>query len=177
MAIVLIGEDILTSATTKLEVSGFAQSYKDLLCIAKVRTDRATENTDAVHLNVGNGTVDTGVSAYAWRYEYVGDTSANGQDNADTKVYCGLVNGNDSSPSVPNAFSIVKFWIGDYADTGANRPIQGHSTQIANTIEYKSEWFGQWRDTASGIDIIRLVPETATNFMAGSFLRVYGLGD
>lgn len=174
----LIGEHVLTVDGTSLSVSSIPATYKDLVVVIKSKTSDTALATDTLFFNVGAGTVDTGASAYSWTRAYSGTGAGTATDNADTKVDAGVINGDLTSPADNDSFAITDFVIADYLDTDNHRAMQGHTSMFApaSNVYYKSEWWALWRDTANALDIITAVPAVGANFRAGSYMRVYGVG-
>ena len=70
---------------------------------------------------------------------------------------------------------MVRLDILDYARTAAFRDMIGDAGHIGDdSTHYFSTARVVWRNTADAITVIRLFPETGTNFVAGSRLAVYG---
>ena len=174
-----LGEDILTGSATSLDVSGILATYKDLYIVAFTKSDRSDASTDDIHLTVGNGTVDTGASAYAWHRRYYG-SGAGGDvaDNADSKIDAGISAASKTTPTDLESYGMTEVTFLNYADTADNRSFTGRTTlwSPADNVKYNSMFWGQWRDASNALDVIKIVPSVGTNFVAGSWVRVYGIG-
>lgn len=174
----LLGEQVLGADATSMSVSSLAATHKDLLIYCRSATDRTAAATDDIHMTVGDGTLDTGTNSYDWMRVYEGSASGSVNDVGDVKIDCGISAARLTATPDTDSFGLTIVHFADYATTGYNRPFQGTTTMFNpnSNIKYRSRFWGEWRNTAGVLDIVRFVPSLGTNFKAGSYLRVYGCG-
>ncbi len=162
-----LGEDIATGTVTELEVSAIPSTGKDLTVVALLRSDDTAEFDD-LHINVGNGTIDTG-SNYRWFRVFDGSTEGLSSSESDTKL--------DTSGSVSGAnadagnFATLELTVYDYKDTTRQKFFRWTIQHYRATAFYTMEGWGRW-ESNSAIDVIRLTPNNG-DWVADSFMRVY----
>jgi hypothetical protein len=167
----LIAETVLASPATNIEFSSITGAHRDLMLLCELRTDRAAVATDEVYIRVGNTTIDSG-NNYTTRRRYEGDTGSTIVGEGVAQVEGGIV---AAATAATGSFAAVEFKIFGYADTDRHKLFIGRGVFVDDTIQYDSIFSGRWANT-SAIDIIRLIPETGTNFVTGSRIVLYALG-
>jgi hypothetical protein len=167
----LIAETVLASDATNIEFSSIPGVHKDLMLLCELRTDRPSVATDEFYIRVGNSTIDAGTN-YSTRRVYSGSTTDTLTSGATTQVEGGVI---AAATAATGSFAAVEFKIFSYANTDHHKMFIGRGVFVDNTIIYDSIFSGRWENT-SAIDIIRLLPETGTNFVTISRVALYGLG-
>lgn len=164
-----LGEEVLGSAAATLTVTGISSSYRDLICVFKVRS--AQSPIDQFRLRVGSGSIDTGGN-YAHYTVTVGTDAGTAAAISGTSSQLGYC---PSAGLAANIFCTGQIEMVDYV-----------SASHTKSFQWKSSFYSQpdnWTDTNNGggswtgttaIDQVRLITNSGANFATGSRLTVYG---
>lgn len=167
----LIGETVLGSAATTIDISSISGSYKDLIIRVIAKTDRASVDTDEVRLRVGNGSIDTGAN-YRYRMDYVG-TGGGVDETGTTYVHMGIA-ATSNGGQAAGVFSVHECTIYNYASTSQYRMGMGEATYLGVNKYFTWQFKFQWVNDANAIDIVRVYPGVGTNLVTGSRLAIWG---
>lgn len=160
-AITAIDEVELASDAASISFSAIPATYKDLLIVGELRTDRAATG-DAVDLRVGNGTVDSG-SNYREHRSLINQSASVSALESETSstVLCALATGASADAG---SFGLLQLEILRYIDTTRYRHITFLSSMIADTTNTGTlQGSAAWKNTASAIDIVTLLPDAGSN--------------
>lgn len=169
-------DTVSLGAAGTITFSAINQTHRHLWIRARIRTAAAVVS-DAMVMRVGNGTVDSGASAYAYLSHIAGSTSAVVHSNAANAMRLGNVPGNSADA---NRFGIVEIEIRDYTTTGTGElrlaiARSGARNTSANYAHSDSD--GHWDNTIDAINIITLasIDGGFSNLAAGSRAELYGI--
>lgn len=183
------GYDALATATvssggvSSVTFSGIPTGYKHLQLRITGQSNRATYGIDQLRVQVGNGSIDSGSTSYAWHYIRAENTSvsalgyASGAgDNASWQL-----NGAIGTTTGSN-FGTIIIDIPDYASNSkykTMRSISGseHNTSIGGVYGRVSLGSCLWLGSAAlnPITAINLFPENGTLFTQYSSFALYGV--
>lgn len=169
----LIEETALAASATSITFSSIPNTYRTLRLVGMARTDRASQPSDQVAIQVGNGTVDTGNN-----YTYMRIVTGDGAGTSHAAATGSWANAAFATAATADAGFFVPFevLILNYADTSQFRHASGSSRQYATTVNRSVMQFsGVWSNAADAIDIMTLTPNFGTNFVAGTQVSLYGL--
>lgn len=159
----------LVSSQANIEFSAISATYDVLLIEFGLRSDRAGAATDAVAVRVGNSSVDSGTN---YDLSNIGGVPASSFNS--TNQTRGTVTGAAAAATATtDALGTGTVRFPNYAVTGkfrnflATGGVPGHSAVWTD--------INRWRNTADAIDVIRLYPNNGSNWVAGSWARLYGL--
>lgn len=162
----LIEEVLLAADATHIEFSSIAATFKDLLFVGRLRSDRGA-TTDALEVRVGNTSVDTG-SNYDWLTQ-TNAATASGSGATSARLGNALAGNNART----NLYGQMRLLLIDYAETTYERGFEATGGAPGITA---SNGVGSWRNRTDVIDVVRFFPTNGPNFLAGSMIRLYGVG-
>lgn len=148
--------------------------YSALMLTGSIRSDDSDE-TDLIHMRVGNGGVDSGASDYHYFHVLVGgDGGSNSLNHNAAEISFGVCPGNVTVDADAHAYFEAR--ILDYTDTSKRMQVRGTVGGVySSTRERMYETLGSY-DGDSVIDTINIYPSQGTNFKGGSVVRLYGVG-
>ena len=166
----LIESKVLTASATSLTIAEIPYGFDEIVLMARLRSDRA-DALDNVLMRVGNTTLDTG-SNYDYFRRREGTSAGNDQAASATSMVIGFAT---AATTAAGMFGYFEARIVGYSDTGRQReisvPISGH-----RSVSYRiGLGIGHWQNTTDPINILALLPETGTNFVAGSSASLIGV--
>lgn len=165
----------LASDASSISLSSIPGTYRDLIVVGELRSDRPSSTADGTNLRVGNGTVDSGSNYRYHRTELRENGSAarvGGEGQTSIQGVVVPAAGGDSG-----AFASLEITFIRYADTSRHCRIQGQWSTLSDAAEMRNGQVGAaWQNTADAIDIITFTPVNGPNFIAGSYLTLYGRG-
>ena len=157
----------LGSAAPSVTFSSIPQGYTDLVLVINY----GGNNTGANHkLNVGNGTVDTGINYSVTRLSGDGSSATSGRNTSFAYARLNTVIGNGDGTNVTNT-AIVHLM--NYSNTTTNKTILSRANQATGTYPGTEALVNLWRST-SAINILT-VSVDAGNYLAGSTFTLYGI--
>lgn len=162
--------DLAADATT-IVFTSIPNLWRDLLVVGVVRTDRPSVDSDSLRMRMGNGSLDTG-NNYSFHRFYTGSSSNTANSGGTDEIACGII---PATTAAANNFAIVRLFIGGYTSTDHYTPVHGNVFFSADTLRYYSEFGGNWENT-SVVDTVGFHSDNAADFIAGSNVRLYGLG-
>jgi hypothetical protein len=173
---VLIAETLLAAPASAITFSSIPNSYKDLLIVGRLRTDRAATG-DAVGVRMGNGSVDAGNN-----YGYTAFVRASSGTSTDTSS-AAASSLQPIGAAIPGAtaaaglFGSLRCLIMGYAATGFMRVAEATGGAPSSTTSQSRSGYGNgfWSNTASVVDVVSLIPVLGTNFDTGTEVRLYGM--
>ena len=158
-------EDILTGSQSGFSQGSITAGTGNLVCIANLRTDRASNATDGLKLHYNSDT--TSGNYYMQRFYGAGTGVNAGSSNADTGFTTTAVDAD------ANSFSAFVYTIPNYSDGSNDRNAIAMSAQHAtSSVSHNMYHQRSWNNTA-GITAISLVPELGSNFVANSMFSLY----
>ncbi|HEY7822989.1 MAG TPA: hypothetical protein VIG24_09160 [Acidimicrobiia bacterium] len=162
-------EEITLGVDGTFTFDAIPATFSDLRITGSLRSDRASGVGDNVRMRVGATTADSGTN-YHWGQR--GDTDASGFSDTAWSVSV-----SKSSVSADNIALPIDILLPGYLDTTFGRQFSSTGVLVDNSSSAIGWVFaGVWDNVADAIDIIELFPQTGTNFVAGSNLRLYGVG-
>lgn len=176
--LVFIAESVLGAGAASVSFSSIPQRYRDLLIVGEVRTNRAAES-DGVLMQVGAGAVDSGGN-YATLLVYSGAITGANQNAVvatnlptATSFQCGVVAGDSADAG---CFGSVEIHLLGYANAAHHRSQTARSGLYSGTTQVilNADASGRWVNAADAVDIVTLLPETGTEFMAGTRFTLLG---
>jgi hypothetical protein len=154
-----IARQVLASTVGSYTFTTIPDTYTDLVLVANLATDTATE----FRLRVGNGSIDTG-SNYSMTYLIgTGSSAISSQESNQTWAYSGY-----TSVSALNKMHIFNFQ--NYSNTTTNKT---WLMRFSGADNQATAVTGLWRSTSS-INTIQLIAN-GNNLTAGSTLTLYGI--
>jgi hypothetical protein len=182
-AFVLLDEVIISgSPAASIEFTAIDQSHKDLKLVASLASDRASNNSDLIEIVFGDGSYDTGASAYRWVIHYASAATPVVADGADPQILCGRIAG-DTADS--GTFGLLDALIANYTETvqrtmtytGGGFWNNGTAVGTAAGDDVMQvSGIGVWVNTSDTLERLQLAPNGGSNFKVGSWARLYGLG-
>lgn len=173
----LIDEEELASSATEIVMSSIPATYNDLVIVAEIRSDRGGgNNADLVLMQVGSGgTIDAGSN---YRFVRTEITHAGISGGTATESTSTIQLGNCSASAADTGiFGVFDVIVSKYTDTARKRHIKSTGSVVSQGGDARTHQCGAvWENTANAIDIIRFRPNNGTNFVAGSFVTLYGRG-
>ncbi|MDX1409431.1 MAG: hypothetical protein R3330_14890, partial [Saprospiraceae bacterium] len=167
----LLGEVVLTSSSSYIEIPNIPGGYKDLRIVAVLRSDNAA-TSDGPAIQVGNGSIDTGNNYRNYR---IYDGTSEGNDHYDTVDTWDLAGGVPAASVASGLFGVIDGVLANYASTSQFRHFSAAVRHIRDSGTYFSmDYFGLWENSADAIDVIRITPINGSNWVAGSYVRIYG---
>ncbi len=172
--LVQLDEVELGSAQASISFSSIAGTYRDLLIVGELRSDSAT-TSDGISVRVGNGTVDTGAN---YRYSRTSIDQAAAAAEAGAEAQTIWSPGFSTAASADTGvFGQIEMTLLKYADATRRRGLMSRFGQVGDATDFDvGGSTGVWMNTASAIDIVTVFPINGTNFVAGSYLTLYGRG-
>lgn len=162
-------------AATSISFSSIPATYRDLILKGQIRSDRAASTSDGVGLRVGSGTVDSGAN-YDWYLNNINAGVGSGAD-AQSDTITRVANLIPATSATTGFFGSLDVEILNYADISQYRLIPSTAKSPISGTVYTAEWNSSvWKNTATVIDIVTFTPISGTNFVAGSYLTLYGRG-
>lgn len=153
-----IATTTLGSSAASYTFSSISGSYTDIVLVVN-GTNTATDQALAVQ--VGNGSVDTGLN-YSSNYVYGnGSTAGAGRSFNDAYALAGRMDGSNST-------SIVNFM--NYSNTSTYKTILGRGNDGTFAIQHVA----LWRSTAA-INTIKVYNLSSVDFASGTSLTLYGI--
>ena len=163
--------------------AGIPSGYKHLQLRLNVQDDRATYGMDQLRVQVGNGSIDSGSTSYAWHY-------MRGENTSTSAYGLGTSGGDNNSWQINGAvgtttggtFGAIIIDITDYASTNKAKTMRSLSG-----TEYNGALGGAYGRVALGscvwlgssylsaINTIKFTPENGTLFSANSSFALYGV--
>jgi hypothetical protein len=168
----LISETVLGSAAADITITGIPNTYRDLLLIVSARSAQTGQEWSALHLRVGDGSIDTGSNYKHFRYLVgTGTVSAGNATGDSSGMLLGIIPSADTSQA--NEFGVTRIDLFDYHRTDRNKAAHSQSGFFGDEF-YNMYAIGEWNNNASAeIDQVRVyVP--SYNLITGSRLAVYG---
>ena len=157
-----IATTTLVSAQASVTFSSISGSYTDLVLISN--TGIASGVDKGIYMTVGNGSVDTG-NNYSNTFFY---SDGSGSNYTSTRTDINYANTMRTSNSLI-ASGVVHLM--NYSNTTTYKTI---FTKGNNTNGILVALINLWRST-SAINIITMVSEDGSNFLAGSTFTLYGI--
>jgi len=172
-------EVVLGSPASSISSASIPDTHKDLLIIAELKTDRSDAASDSPLLQLGNGTVDSGASDYAWSHTWVGTSPGTQNDGTSAHLKLGICAASLTATPEADVFTSVRINVLGYTDTAHYRPVQWQLDTYLPVLDqrFTGHGGGTWVNAADILDIATFTPETGTNFVAGSVMRVYLVGE
>lgn len=171
-AMTLITDTVLGSPAASITFSSISGSYKHLLILGNIRTDRTGAYADGLVIQFNS---DTGANYVQLRAQHNVNTTAYSENLGTATPQLSFILPSADSPA--NSFGPVKITIPSYAVTNM------HKSALAESWGYQKAGTGSlfvsqggimWLNTAAITDIV-FKPNTGTNFVAGSRLTLYGI--
>lgn len=163
----LIASVTLGSSATSIDFSDIPGTYTDLLIIASMRSDRASNTTDATRLRFNSSS-----SGYSYRYLQSDGSTATSQAATSQSAAIGPIM--PAATATANSFGNHEWYIPNY--TGATSksiaPVGVQETNSASATIHMSA--GLWSGTAA-ITSISIFSANAASFVAGSSAFLYGI--
>jgi hypothetical protein len=171
-----IAETELGSAATTVDLTDIPGTFKDLLLVGRLRTDRSAVNDDVL-LQLGSSSgIDSTSGNYNWHQYRLGDSNV---ESAGFSTQTSITLTSSTAPAgtaTAGAWAQLELTIFDYANVTYNRQVQGQISAYQVSANRRiSVFHGQWLNTADAVARIRLLPGTGPNFVTGSKIRLYGL--
>lgn len=174
-ALTYLDEVELASSAASISFSSIAGTHRDLLIVGELRSDNSGLG-DGADMQVGNGTVDAG-SNYRFMTDQVdqsdsvaGSAAVEGQ----SQFGVGRIVGNTGDTGI---FAPIEVEILKYADSSRRRHIMSRSFRLGDATNMIGHRMGgAWENAADAIDIVTFTPSNGSNFVAGSYLTIYGRG-
>lgn len=159
--------------------------YSNLQLRCHLQDNRSTYGLDQLRVQVGNGSIDSGSTSYAWHY-LRGDGSAmttagsstSGGDNASWQI-----NGAVGTNVSPGSWGAIIIDVLDYSSNTKNKTMRslsgndlngtGPSSVPGRTAIGSCVWLGS--DALKGISTIKLFPENGSGFTQFSHVSLYGV--
>ncbi len=166
---------VLGGSSTTISIGSISGSYKNLMLVCALRSDRAASN-DNVYVRFNS---DSTAGNY---YSYTVRTSGTGATHTITERLGVTATGIEmlasaTGSTAPSGYrSHFVLHIADYTSTTTQRKITGEgSINIGTTTGnlLVLQYGGQWENTSNAITQIDLLPVTGTNFVAGSAYALY----
>tara|TARA_R100001594_G_scaffold125940_1_gene163059 strand:+ start:886 stop:2454 length:1569 start_codon:yes stop_codon:yes gene_type:complete len=158
-------EDILTGSQSSFSQGSITAGTGNLVCIANLRTDRASNTTDGLKLHYNSDT--TSGNYYMQRFYGAGSGENASASNADTGFTT------TAADADANSFGAFVCAIPNYSDGSNDRNALAMSAQHASdSVSHNMFIQRSWNNTA-GITAISLVPELGSNFVANSMFSLY----
>lgn len=173
--LVLLDTQSVSGSDATITFSSISGSYKDLLIVGRLRSDRSGVEQDQTVMQVGNGSVDTG-SNYRYTRASIDQSGTSGSEESTSATSMQLTNVSGATADA-NTFSMFEAKIFDYADTSYWRVVQAWGGGIVTSVPIGTMMFGSgvWKNAVAAIDTIKVAPRAGTNFKVGSKLRLYGM--
>lgn len=167
----IIAEQTLSVAAAFIEFAAIPATYRHLRIEGQLRTTDAAVAIAYVSVRVGNGAVDTGATNY--RAAALKEGAADYNSTGRAEFIPGKVN---AATADADTFGWFEVTIEDYLTTTYWRLMHGR-TQVHPTSAICNlfEGIGQWKNKADAINVVRIYPTGAVNFVAGSQLRLIGI--
>jgi hypothetical protein len=164
----------LSTAATSISFSDIPQTYRDLVIVGELRSDRSGNTTDTARIRVGNGTVDSGTN-YRYQTAYLSHAASGFSEEGEGQT--ALVFYTSAATADAGIFGTIEARVLRYVDTTYKRSIRGDWNTLADSTSAFSGWVnGTWENTAAAIDVVQFTPVNGPNFIAGSYLTLYGRG-
>jgi hypothetical protein len=176
----LIEEIDLATDAASVTFDAIPGTFRDLLIVARIRTDKSSSDVGQTMMNVGNGTIDSGASAYAYAtFRRTADAS-NDQARSAAATAIELDRGctpGAGSGAVAGRFGAFEIRLHNYAETGYERQIMTDSRMVGGSAAATRTGTGiaHWTNTTDAIDIITLTPDASDNFVTGCTFALYGV--
>lgn len=167
-------EDIeLGAPAATIDFQNIPGTYKHLAILYSLRTDRAASEIDVATLRFNNS-----AAGYDWMLWAVTPAGLGAQDGLnDPEIQLSGYTPATASPAGSFGCGIIR--VNDYVDTSklpSAECLGGFlRAREANKI-YMGGSYGEWR-TAAAVSRITLLPLLGTNFVAGSRVTLYGIGE
>jgi hypothetical protein len=174
-ALTLLSTQTVTGSDSTITFSSISGAYNDLVIVGRIRDDAAAVVVaQGLQMVVGNGSVDTAGTSYAWQaYEVQANGSVTAAaDNSDGKALLARVVNADSATA--GMYTTFNLEITDYADTSVARSYICTYSVPNGSDSRTGAASGAWINTSSAIDIITLQGASGGNFKVGSKARLYG---
>jgi len=164
----LITSETLGADAANIELTGIPGTYRSLMLIATLRSNRSGSVDDGVFVSVGPlAGADTG-NNYRFRWIASGTDSASGTG----RTGFSLPTGAPGASAAAVQRGSLKVVIDRYATTGQERVAQ---MEASGSGRY-ALGIGTWENTTDPIQVMQLRPESGTQFLTGSTAALYGLG-
>lgn len=170
---VVLADTTLTATSASLDFTGISASYKHLLLLGCLRTDRTGSNDDDLGIRFNN---DSGSNYDGYSFE--GSGTSPDLDALENRAATSAILGNavGSDDLATGLFSTFEVRIPHYAGTANNKIFDARYVVKVGTTTGKLHVFrgmGAWRANTA-ISRITLIPIHGTNFKAGSRITVFG---
>jgi len=156
----------LGSDTANVEFTSIPSTYTDLILVMSTRSASAAA-TDAVLVQVGNSTIDTGSNYSTTVLYHSGSSAASTRASSATRFDFLDTAGNNAASSV---YGIQTLHFQSYANTNVNKTVLAATTAGG---DQPRRAVCLWRST-SAIDRIKLAPQNG-NFKSGSTFSLFGI--
>lgn len=168
----LISETILGASAGSISFATIPQTYRTLVFVLSLRTDRVAE----VDIPVIQFNGDTG-NNYDYAYISANDTtvSSDGVRGA-ANIWAGLC---EAASSTASAFSSIVIFIPSYADTNMFKTVIVPPSGVFGNVSADTDAFirvnyGKWRSTAA-ITSVTIDQNTGPNYVQFSRAALYGI--
>lgn len=171
--ITLISEQVLGSPAATIALASIPGTYKSLLLEVTSRTSAAAVGDDVVLQANGDTGSNYGYVASLLQVAGTTPTRLDGGNTAASLFYVGPTLGSTATGDEAGLASVT---IPDYAGTTFRKQLVSTVTRGSNGTNMASGTIGgEWRNTAA-ITSLLLFPTSGGNFVAGTAVRLYGIG-
>ena len=158
-------EDILTGSQSSFSQGSITAGTGNLVCIANLRSDRASNTADGLKLHYNSDT--TSSNYYMQRMYGSGTSEVAASANEDTGFTV------TAATADANSFGAFVYTIPNYSDGSNDRNALAFSAQHAtDSVSHNMFHQRSWNNT-DGITGITLEPELGSNFVANSMFSLY----
>lgn len=170
---VVLSDTTLTAPSASFDFTSLSASYKHLLVLGTLRSDRIGSNDDDLGVRFN---ADTGSNYDGYAFQMQGTTPdvAGNENRAATSAILANIVATDDLAS--DLFTVFEFRVPHYAGAANNKIFNARCNLKIGTTTGKLNTFrgvGAWRANTA-ISRITLIPIHGTNFKTGSRVTVFG---
>jgi len=166
----LISDTLLTGNATTIDITDIQQTYKHLIIMYSLRTDRSA-TSDGLGMRLNNDSD----SVYTWTlFTAYGNSTAGTQENSVAQWKAGTIT---AASSASGLFGIGNIFISDYTHASKKHgfcSVASWTNGLASNAIQLNNYAGL-HNVAEAVTRITCFPYIGTNFVSGARLTLYGV--